>query len=175
MTGSPQFPMPEPPAPGWYHDGVAMRWWTGSSWGPYSPAGPATSTPPHAVAGATTSVLSHVGFFFFAVFMPLIIRQSEGKKDPFVRHHSTEALNFQLTFLAAWLSGFVAIITVAASTSTSDGSVSGFIALPFLVMFVLFAAGAGMSIVGAIRASRGEWWRYPISIRFVRGARARTK
>jgi uncharacterized Tic20 family protein len=27
------------------------------------------------------------------------------------------------------------------------------------------------SIIGAVRARRGEWWRYPANIRFVRGAR----
>ena len=125
--------------------------------------------------GSVMSVLPHVGFFVLSVVLPLVIRQTEGKKSEFVRHHSTEALNFQLTFLAVWLSGFIAIVTIAVTTSGTDGSVSAFIALPFVLMFGIFAGGAAMSIVGAVRANRGEWWRYPLSIRFVKGARGRNE
>lgn len=34
--------------------------------------------------------------------------------------------------------------------------------------------GSGRPVVlGAVRASQGVWWRYPLSIRFVRGASKR--
>jgi uncharacterized Tic20 family protein len=42
------------------------------------------------------------------------------------------------------------------------------------VLWALFAAlfiGAFVcSILGAVRASQGRWWRYPLAFRFVRGA-----
>ena len=37
--------------------------------------------------------------------------------------------------------------------------------------FVSDFGALALSIVGMIRASRREWWRYPVNIRFVRGAR----
>jgi hypothetical protein len=148
-----------------------MRWWTGTSWGPYAGPGPAPGAPYAVTADTTTSVISHVGFFVLAVILPLIIRQTEGKKNEYARHHSTEALNFQLTFLVVWLSGSVVGIAALIGTATPSGSVTAWVALPFVLMFAVFVAGAAMSIVGAVHASRGDWWRYPVSIRFVPGAR----
>jgi uncharacterized Tic20 family protein len=167
-------PAPVSPPPGWYFDGVAMRWWTGDTWGPYGPAGTQTSTTQQQVAsGSTMSVFAHVAFFFLAIILALIFRQTEGKQNEYVRHHSTEALNFQLTFFIFWIAGFIALFVIGLSTADANGSASGYIAIPFVLMFITFFGSAAMSIVGAVHASRGDWWRYPISIRFVRGARGR--
>ena len=35
--------------------------------------------------------------------LPLIFRYADTGRNPYVRHHATEALNFNLTFLIAWL------------------------------------------------------------------------
>jgi uncharacterized Tic20 family protein len=117
-------------------------------------------------------VLSHVGFIIAAVVLALVIRLTEGTKNDYTRHHSTEALNFQLTFLIVRIVG----ILTAVGTSTAIGSTdfengSAWILLPFLALFGVYAAGMVLAIVGAVRASRGLWWRYPVSVRFVRGAR----
>ena len=106
------------------------------------------------------------------VILPLVIYLTEGRKNPFVRHHSREALNFQLTFLLAWLGGMAVLfglffLTVAASVA-SDGSFAGFF-FPFPLMLVVWAGAMAFSIVGAVRANQRQWWRYPVSIRFVRG------
>jgi uncharacterized Tic20 family protein len=87
-----------------------------------------------------------------------------------VRHHATEALNFQLTFLIPWLAVVVTTLVLAAQNSEPDGTTTGWIALPILAMFALFALAAVWSIMGAVRANQSTWWQYPISIRFVRGA-----
>lgn len=110
------------------------------------------------------AVLSHVGFFVLSVVLPIIVRETEGKTNEFARHHSTEALNFQLTFLIGWLISFLLFFLVAFSLGW------GAVVVLFLVMFGMFALSAFWSIKAAIRASRGEWWCYPVSIRFVRGA-----
>jgi uncharacterized Tic20 family protein len=44
------------------------------------------------------------------VVLALVKRLTEGKKNEYVRHHSTEALNFQLTLLIIWIGGIVATI-----------------------------------------------------------------
>lgn len=118
------------------------------------------------------AVLCHVGMLFAAVLLPLVIRLTEGKKNEYARHHSTEALNFQLTFLIVWIIGIVTtMLGMLASIGTDGGDASAWVLLPFLTMFALFGVSALCSIVGAVRASQGRWWRYPVSIRFVSGAR----
>lgn len=167
-------PRPELPAAGWYHDGTTLRWWDGTSWGPAAPAGPFGSQPVDPIRdGSTLSVLSHVGFVIAAVLLALVIRLTEGKKNDYTRHHSTEALNFQLTFLLVWLVSMFAVVTAStvAFGSTDDGSGSPWVLLPFVALFGVYAGGIVFAIVGAVRASQGQWWRYPVSIRFVRGAR----
>ena len=163
-----QQPPPVAPPPGWYHDGTTMRWWDGTAWGPAAPpADPARE-------GTTLAVLCHVGQVFAGVVLALVIRLTEGTRNEYVRHHSTEALNFQVTFLIAWLGGMIATfgaIAVGIGFGGDEGDVSGWFLLPFALMFVVLGVGIVLAVVGAVRASQGRWWRYPVSIRLVRGAR----
>ncbi len=163
--------VPQPPPPGWYHDGTTLRWWDGAAWGPAAPpAGLSSVAATDPVGeGAAPAVLSHVGILVFAVVLPLVFRLTEGKKNEFVRHHSTEALNFQLTFLILWIVGGVATM-FATFTGRGGDDVSAWFLLPFLAMLGLFGIAVLCAIVGAVRASQGRWWRYPVSIRFVSGA-----
>ena len=116
-------------------------------------------------------MLSHVGFFVGGFVLPLIFRLTEGKKNEYVRHHSTEALNFQITFMIGWMVGFAVLVVSSLTTSNIDGGPAPFLMFPLLWMFALFVGGAVLAVVGAIRASRGEWWRYPVNLRLVSGAR----
>ena len=85
---------------------------------------------------------------------PLIIYLVNGDKDRFVKHHSAEALNFQLTVLIAYLVSFVLMIVLVG----------------FLLFFVVWVLAIVFGIQAAIAANRGEWYRYPINIRMVSGA-----
>jgi hypothetical protein len=167
-------PRPEQIAPGWYFDGTTMRWWDGTAWGPVAPPGSFgwQRGPGDPVQeGTTLSVLSHVGFFVAGFILPLIFRLTEGKKNEYVRHHSTEALNFQITFMIGWFAAFVLLFVSAVATSDADGNASPLIFVPFLGFFVLYIGGGVLAVIGAVKAGKGEWWRYPINLRFVRGAR----
>ena len=114
--------------------------------------------------GKTASVVSHLSVFFAAILVPLVIYKTEGKRNRYVAHHSREALNFQITYMLAVVAGVVfLIVSVAAFRQGVTVKVVIFIAY-YLVLVVLVIF---YSIVGAIRASRGLWWRYPILIRFV--------
>ncbi len=162
------------PAAGWYHEGTTLRWWDGSAWGPTAPQGGYLQVGASRRNDSTLVVLSHVGFIIAAVILALVLRLTEGKKDEFARHHSTEALNFQLTFMLIWLVGIGSTMIATDMMSPSDDdSVSLLLVLPFLALFVVYAVGAAFAVMGAVQASRRQWWRYPLSIRFVRGARAK--
>jgi uncharacterized Tic20 family protein len=156
---SPPEPAPvQPPAqnppPGWYPDAQGVnRWWDGTQWGQ------AAVTPtPVAASGMSDAksmaVLAQVLGILTGLIGPLIIYLVNGEKDPYVRHHSSEALNFQLTLLIAYLVSAVLILVLIGL-------------LMFLVVWVLAIV---WGIQAAIAANRGEWYRYPVSIRFVPGA-----
>ncbi|MDQ6649519.1 MAG: DUF4870 domain-containing protein [Actinomycetota bacterium] len=159
---------PQPPA-GWYADATsALRWWDGRQWGPAAPAVSVTQS------GRTLALLSHLGQFAGNVLLPLIVRQTEGKRNEFVRHHATEALNFQITFMIVWLGIFALLFSTALLSPVRHSTrppATVIIVFPFL--FLLFFAAIGLSILGCVRASQERWWRYPVSLRLVRGARPR--
>jgi uncharacterized Tic20 family protein len=83
---------------------------------------------------------------------PLVVLLVRGDRSQFVRRHAVEALNFNITVLL-----YVVICVILAIV------LIGFVLLIALgVLYVITV------IVGAVRASSGEDYRYPLTIRFVK-------
>ena len=82
---------------------------------------------------------------------PLVVMLIRGDRSPYVRAHAVEALNFNLTVLI-----YVVICIVLALL------LIGFLLLAGLAVLYLVAV-----ISGAIAASQGRAYRYPLTIRFV--------
>lgn len=163
-------PPPVAPPPGWYMDPTGtQRWWDGWQWGPAAPVRSETGD------GKTLALIAHLGFLGVGPILPLVLRLTEGKRNAFVRHHSTEALNFQLTYLLVFFLGFGTFVgTSIAHAPAQRGTAPPVIFLVvFAVMMLVGIANFVFSILGCVRASQERWWRYPMSIRFVRGARPR--
>lgn len=116
--------------------------------------------PPGRSDGRTMAMLAHFGAFFGGFILPLVILLTAGKDDPFVRHHAAEALNFQLAYLMFAFGGIlISIVTL------------GFgLIIFFPLLMVVAVLHIVWAIMGAIAANRGEWWRYPVNIRMVKGA-----
>lgn len=127
-----------------------MRWWDGQQWGQVQTPVPAAS----ATDPKTMAMLAQLLGIFTGFLGPLIIYLVNGDKDPFVRHHSAEALNFQITLAIAYVVSFVLMIVL----------------IGFLMFFVIWIASIVFMIQATIAANRGEWYRYPINIRLVSGA-----
>jgi uncharacterized protein len=161
-------PMPPGPPPGWYPTGGTQRWWDGASWGPVAPPPGGSINLSEEERGKTWAMLSHLAPFVLAIIGPLIIRQTEGEKNRYVKHHATEALNFQLTILTSIFVSFIFGAIVAAATQQP-----GFFFLGFLTYGACVLTGLVFTILAAIATSRNEWYRYPISIRFVSGAQSK--
>lgn len=172
-------PIPGAPPPGWYPDPAtgALRWWDGSAWGQVAaPAGPPPGAVPPGFApppgsgppppgyyvppayGAARSnatsmgMLAHLLGWLTGFIGPLILMLTVGKDDPFAKDQSTEALNFQLTVLIGMLVSVVLVFV-------------------FVGIFLMIAIAIGnivLCIQGAMAANRGEWYRYPLTIRMVR-------
>ncbi|MFC8192193.1 DUF4870 domain-containing protein [Cellulomonas sp. NPDC057328] len=102
----------------------------------------------------TWAVLAHALPLLVSFVAPLVIWLVLRGRGPFVEHHAKESLNFQITVLGA------AMVTTVAAVLTFG--LLGF--LPYVVL----VAGAVLHVVGAVAASRGEWFRYPVSVRLVR-------
>jgi uncharacterized Tic20 family protein len=145
--------------PGWHPDPASgrMRWWDGQQWGPFQDEGAGAAAPaPMPASGTggsnprTMAMLAHVLGIFTSFLGPLIIYAMQSNDgDPFVRDQAAESLNFRI---CVSIVGVICAITIV-----------GILLLPFL-----FIGAAVFSILGAMAANRGEWYRYPLTYRFVK-------
>ena len=168
MTGPPD---PEVTAPaGWFMTEAGYRWWDGQAWGMLAPPPPPVDD---VTSGRGLAILCHFGLLIGGFIVPLVVYLVEGPKNRFVRHHSREALNFNITLMIVWIFVFVpawiAILVSSFGHQSRNGGPPARVFLFFGGAMVIWAFALGCSILGAIRASQGELWRYPICIRFVRG------
>lgn len=102
------------------------------------------------------ALLSHISAFamFFGIpsmIGPLVVWAIKKQEDPFVDYHGKEAVNFNLSFfIYAIVAGLSILLLV------------GVVLLPavFITWFVLV-------IVATVKAGAGEYYRYPLTIRFI--------
>ena len=95
--------------------------------------------------------MCYMGLGPVAIVAPLILWLSKRDESAYVDDHGREALNFNITI---WLYAFLAGILTFAGI--------GCVLLPVLLVFHLIVV-----IQAAIGANRGEYYRYPITIRFI--------
>jgi uncharacterized Tic20 family protein len=113
----------------------------------------AQPSPPLSPADEKTwSVLVHISGIFFQWVAPLIAYLLLKDRGPFVRYNVIAALNFQLTLLIAYVIGVV----------TSFFLVGIFIIFAASVLAIVFG------ILAAIATNNGQYYRYPITIDYVR-------
>jgi uncharacterized Tic20 family protein len=106
------------------------------------------------ITWATAAHLSGFVAAYLALgFMgPLVVLLTGGRRSPFVRRHAVAALNFNLTVLLALAVSAVLVVVVV-----------GLLMLPIVgIAYVV------LTIMGALAASRGQEFRYPMTIPFVR-------
>jgi len=97
------------------------------------------------------ATLVHVGGLFFGPLPALIGYLVLKDRGPFVRAHTATALNFQLTLLIAYIVGSILSIVV----------IGIFVLIAAYVLNIVF------SIIAAVKANRGEWYQYPLTIKFL--------
>jgi len=89
---------------------------------------------------------------------PLIVYLIRKDGDPWVRAQAAEALNFNISWLI-WLVGLSLVTFVLFFI------LIGVLLIPIIALGAL--AWLVLVVVGAVRAGRGESFRYPLTIRFV--------
>lgn len=100
----------------------------------------------------TMALLAHLLGIFTSFVGPLIIWLIMKDKHAFVDDQGKEALNFQLTMLIGWIIGMILTI----------------ILIGILINLAVFIVVLIFGIIATIKASSGEAYRYPISIRMVK-------
>lgn len=83
---------------------------------------------------------------------PLVVWLVKKNDDPFIDEQGKEAVNFQLTmFLAALVSGILIFVIIG-----------------FFLLVVVAIIATVLPIIGAIKASEGEHFKYPFALRLVK-------
>ncbi len=119
-----------------------------------TPPPPPTYSAPQELSPADQrlwSTLTHIGGILFGWIAPLITYLVLKDRGAFVRAHTATALNFQLTLLIAYV----------------VGSILAVVLVGFLVLLAAWVLAIIFGIMAAIAANKGEFYTYPMSIKFV--------
>ncbi len=112
------------------------------------------------------AMAAHVGSFVAAwvalgLLAPLLVMVAKGDESRYVRRHAVESLNFQLSVLIYSIVGGVAAFVLAFVTL----GLGLFVIVPLILVFAL--AYVVLVIVGTLKASHGDDFRYPLTMRLV--------
>jgi uncharacterized Tic20 family protein len=91
------------------------------------------------------AMFAHLGGIILTVIAPLVIYLMYKDRDPFIRRHSTQALNFQI---------IIAIIMFVSIPLS-------FIGIGVLTFTAAWVALLVFSIIAGIAANKGEEYTYP--------------
>jgi uncharacterized protein len=97
-------------------------------------------------------MLCHLLGIFTGFIGPLVLWLVKKDQSPFLDRHGKEALNFQITLMLGYL---ISAILAAA--------IIGFLMIPLLLL-----ADITFCIVAAVKASKGEFYRYPLTLRLLK-------
>lgn len=108
----------------------------------------------------TWGMLAHlsalIGFIipFGNIAAPLVVWLIKRDEMAFVNDQGREALNFNISIaIYALAAGFLALITLG---------------LLFFLPILVALAGAVFAIIAGVQANKGEYYRYPLTIRLVK-------
>jgi len=108
----------------------------------------------------TMAMLAHLLGGLLGFLGPLIIWLVKKDDHPFVDDQGKEALNFQLFLLI----GYLLMTTLWIVISFVTCGIGAMLPLPLIVYVFQVVFG----ILGAVAANKGEWYRYPVTIRFIK-------
>lgn len=115
---------------------------------------PPKTLTPSAPPDRTFAILAHIGGLFLSWVGPLIlylIKKSEPNAE-FDTEHAKEALNFQITLIIAYMVCGILMIVV----------------IGFFLIWLVMLANLVLSIIAAVKASNGEIYRYPLTLRLIK-------
>ena len=97
------------------------------------------------------ALVGYIGVPFGNVIAPLIIYLMKKDESPFVADQARESLNFQISVcIYLLISGVLVLILIG-----------------FLLLAVVWVAGAILTIIASVKAANGEAYRYPLTLRLI--------
>jgi uncharacterized Tic20 family protein len=100
----------------------------------------------------TMAMLCHLLGILLGFIGPLIIWLIKKDQSPFVDDQGKEALNFQITLIIGYVIGGATTV----------------ICIGFIILPLVWLAGLVFCIMGAMAASKGQAYRYPVTLRLVK-------
>ncbi|TDW74189.1 hypothetical protein EDF51_101195 [Curtobacterium sp. PhB25] len=126
--------------------------------GPQNPNGPQYPggyTPPQPMSPEDQrlwATLTHIGGIFFNFVAPLVAYMVLRDRGGFIREHTRVALNFHITMGIAYVvSGILTLALIGA------------LLLPIIAILTIV-----FGIMAAVAANQGQFYRYPLSIEFIK-------
>ncbi|GAA3923066.1 DUF4870 domain-containing protein [Microbacterium invictum] len=114
--------------------------------------GPAAAPQPMSPADEKLwATLVHVGGIFLTILASLIGYLVLKDRGPFVRAHTATALNFQITMLIVEIVGWA----------------TSWLLIGFVLIGAAYVLRLVFSIIAAVKANQGEFYTYPLAIKFV--------
>ena len=107
------------------------------------------------------SLLAHVVLTFIAIVIPIVMWQVKKNESPFLDDHGREAVNFQIS-LIIWS---IVLPIIAALVGVITCGVGLILLIPAALL--PYIVGVIGMIQAAQAANRGEFYRYPMTFRFV--------
>jgi len=95
--------------------------------------------------------ITHLGGILFSFIPSLVVWLLKKDDSEYIAAQAKEALNFQITLL---LAQFIAYILV-------------FILVGFLLLGLIWIFNIVFCIIAAISSSKGEYYRYPFTLRLI--------
>lgn len=116
---------------------------------------------------------------FGNVIGPLLVWLSRRKESEFADTHGKESINFQITYtlisiVIAVVLMFLFIGALASSAaigeSETDAAMAGLGGVIFMgvALGLIWLASLVLLIMGAVKANKGEYFRYPFTIRMIK-------
>lgn len=98
------------------------------------------------------SQLANLFFFPIGILAPILIWQTQKDKMPALNPHGKMVVNWMIS------STIYAVVSV----------ILMFVLVGFLTILAVAIMGLVFPIVGAIKANNGEFWEYPLTIKFLK-------
>jgi hypothetical protein len=112
------------------------------------------------------AVAAHLSPWVIGFLGPLFIWLAK-KDDPYVEYHARGALNYHLSLILYGFGWIVVGATTLVAFAVFGVEVVALILLGLSFLTFIYL-GLVPPIMGAIKASNGDLYRYPVTIRFIR-------
>ncbi len=97
------------------------------------------------------SQLANLIFFPIGIILPIVLWQTNKEKMPALDRHGKMVVNWMISMTIYGVVSFVLV----------------FFIIGFFLLLALALLGIILPIVGAVKANNGEYWEYPLTIKFL--------